>query len=230
MYTCNSCHQPIHQCCCNGSCPLGYIDFSCIIYHKSNNEVTELDGLNLSNGATLELIIETIDEKVKQLNVLDFTLPCLRASYVVNTMKQFTEAVDTKLCALATDVATALANSNTPITANDSTSIDFTTSGTLDHTVTAAIIVSPQADNLLSILSDGVYSAPQTLSINYTDKLISISNGNTINLTSLFVGGFLGNLGSDPSSPEDGQYWWRTDTSELKIRVNGTTRNITTTV
>jgi len=69
-----------------------------VIYHKSNSAVSELDGLNLSNGATLELVIESIDEKIKQLNVIDFDLPCLRQNYVVNTLQQFIQAVDTELC------------------------------------------------------------------------------------------------------------------------------------
>lgn len=96
--TCQYCHNSCSSCSCSYTgCPV-QLDFSCVIYHKSNNEVTELDGLNLSNGATLELVIESLDEKIKQLKVLDFSLPCLRASYVINTMQQFVTAVDTELC------------------------------------------------------------------------------------------------------------------------------------
>lgn len=101
MCTCSNCYNPCQRCTCyvTSGCPV-QLDFECIIYHKNNSDITELDGLNLSNGATLELVIESIDEKIKQLKVLDFNLPCLRASYVINTMQQFTEAVDTELCSI----------------------------------------------------------------------------------------------------------------------------------
>ncbi len=106
-YTSSNC-QPCYQqpCYVTSGCPI-QLDFSCVLYHKSNNEVTELDGLNLSNGATLELVIETIDEKIKQLAVLDFSLPFLRESYVINTMKQFTEAVDTELSTITSGVSSS---------------------------------------------------------------------------------------------------------------------------
>lgn len=81
---------------CTTGCPI-QLDFSCVIYHKNNNEVSELDGLNLSNGATLELVVETLDEKIKQVNVLDVSLTYLRSKYVINTLKQFEAAVDTEL-------------------------------------------------------------------------------------------------------------------------------------
>lgn len=96
--TCSTCYNPCNSCTCyvTTGCPL-QLDFSCVLYHKNNNEVTELDGLNLSNGATLELVIESIDEKIKQLAVVNFTLTYLRQSYVINTMQQFCEAVDAEL-------------------------------------------------------------------------------------------------------------------------------------
>lgn len=100
-YSCGSCSPCTCQSSCNGvvvtsGCPI-QLDFSCILYHKSNGEVTELDGLNLTNGATLELVIETIDEKIKQVAVLDTTLTYLRTKYVINTLQQFLTAVDTEL-------------------------------------------------------------------------------------------------------------------------------------
>ena len=100
---CGGWHADCDPCYVTTGCPL-QLDFSCVLYHKNNNEVTELDGLGLSNGATLELVVETIDEKVKQLNVLNFNLACLRQSYVINTMQQFCEAVDTEICSLKTRV------------------------------------------------------------------------------------------------------------------------------
>lgn len=101
---CNPCYST--PCYVTSGCPI-QLDFSCILYHKNNNEVTELDGLNLSNGATLELVIETLDEKIKQLAVLDFSLPYLRSLYVINTMKQFVEAVDTELSGITSGTASS---------------------------------------------------------------------------------------------------------------------------
>lgn len=221
---CNNCDP-----CSSSSCPV-QLDMACVFYHKNNNEISELDGLGLPNGSSLELIIETIDEKIKQLNVVNFTLPCLRAEYVVNTMQQFAQAVDTKLCILAEDIADAAADSGTILTVNDSATINFTASGTLSHTLTGIVKFSATSPNMAEGLSDGIYVPPQTLSINYTTKELTISDGNTVDLTSLVcgVGGFLGNVSSDPVAV-DGQYWWNTASSELKIKVNGTTKVITTT-
>lgn len=102
---CNRCGSNCYTVVTSG-CPI-QLDFSCILYHKSNNEVTELDGLNLANGSTLQLVIETLDEKIKQLNVLDLTLTYLRTKYTVNTMQQFVTAVETELSEL-NDRVTAL--------------------------------------------------------------------------------------------------------------------------
>lgn len=100
-YKCGWNHDPCNPCTVivTSGCPL-QLDFSCILYHKNNNEVTELDGLSLTNGATLQLFAETVDEKIKQLNVLSTSLPCLRESYVINTLQQFLVAVDTEICNL----------------------------------------------------------------------------------------------------------------------------------
>lgn len=228
---CPSCSNPCSQCCCTtvvGGCPI-QLDFSCVLYHKDNNEVTELDGLSLTNGATLELVIEEIDEQVKQLKVSTFSLPCLRVDYVVNTLQQFCEAVDTKLCLVSDDVEDALAASQVELTANDSTTIDFTTSGDLNHTVTASVILSEATGQLITEEADGLHVAPQTLSVDYVEKTISISDGNTINIASLLTSpsGFLGNLSSDPTA-DDGDYWYNTSSNTLKIKVNGTVKTITT--
>lgn len=78
------------------TCPIK-LDFSCVIYNKANNDLGNLPNLNLSNGATLKLFAETVDAKFTNTNFLNYTLPILRQSYVVNTQKQFSEAVDTQL-------------------------------------------------------------------------------------------------------------------------------------
>jgi hypothetical protein len=122
-------------------------DASQVLYHKNNNSASLLTCLGLGNGATLQLILETIDTKICQLNVPDWTLTFIRESHVVNTLNQFGVAVD----------------------------------------------------ELLSGLQDQISAM-----------------------------GFLGNVTSDPVAV-DGQYWFRTDTDQLKIRLNGLVRIITIT-
>jgi len=218
---CDPCSTP-------AGCPI-QLDFSCVIYHKDNNAVSELDGLAMTNGATLEAVIEAIDEKVKLLTVTGWSLPYLRATYVVNTLQQFAQSVDIELDLLRTDINTALASATTSLTANDSATIDFTTSGSLDHTLTGSVKLSTNVSgNRITAQTDGLHVSAQTLSVNTTNKTISISDGNTVSFAAALssASGFLGNLASDPSSPVDGQYWWRTDTSALRIQLNGITRTI----
>jgi hypothetical protein len=202
---------------------------SCVFYHKDNDKLTELDGLNFTNGATLEIIIEAIDEKIKDLDVVDFNLPCLRIGYVINTLKQFSEAVDTELCLIKDSITELESEVATPITANDSATIDFSTSGTLDHTITASVKLSATSGNRLTEELDGIYVDGQILSIDYDAKTITISSGNTLSFASLMSGtlGFLGNLADDPSAT-DGQYWYNTTSNLLKIKVNGLVKTITT--
>jgi hypothetical protein len=202
---------------------------SCVFYHKDNNKLTELDGLNFSNGATLEIIIESIDEKIKDLNVVDFNLPCLRVGYVINTMEQFAEAVDTELCLIKDSITDLSEEVGVELTAVDSATIDFSTSGTLDHTLTGSVKLSATSGNRLTEELDGIYVDGQIISIDYDAKTISISDGNTLSFASLMSGtlGFLGNLASDPSAI-DGQYWYNTSGNVLKIKVNGLVKTITT--
>jgi hypothetical protein len=210
------------------------LDFSCVIYHKDNNDVSELDGLNMTNGATLEAVIEAIDEKVKLLTVSGWSLTYLRSGYVVNTLQQFAQSVDTELDLLRADIDTALGSSTTSLSVSDSATIDFTASGTLNHTLTGSVKLSSLVSgNRITAQTDGLHVSAQTLSVNASAKTLTISDGNTINIASLLsaASGFLGNLTADPSSPQDGQYWFRTDLSAsagLKIRLNGSTRTITT--
>lgn len=97
--SCNSCHRPLQYCTCTPSCDdcMVQLDTKCVFYHKDNNNTSLLTGLGLQNGATLNLILETIDEKIRQLNVLNASLPILRADYVVNNLQGFLTAVDTEI-------------------------------------------------------------------------------------------------------------------------------------
>jgi hypothetical protein len=229
-------HTPMVSICdpCNTNtgCPI-QLDWDCSIYHKDNNEVTALTCLGLTNGATLNQFAEAVDTYICQLNVLNYDLPCLRDDYTVNSLKQFAEAVDTVLCQVQSDIVGLEGSVTTPITPVDTNSIDLATSGVNMHTITANVKVSANAGNRLTIQADGLYSSPNVLSVNYSTKELSLVGSNTVSLAALFtpVSGFLGNVTADPSSPIDGQYWFRTDlaaASGLKIRLNGATRTITT--
>lgn len=223
---CSPCQDP-------GPCPLK-LDTQCVIYHKDNNTLTGLVNLGLGNGATLQLILDTIDTYIGQIKASEWLLPCLRAvPFTINTLQQFGQAVDTQLCLLQQEIDTLAGEAATPLVVIDTFSINLTNSGTLGHHLQADVRVSAIAGNQLSIVADGVVVTPQTLSINYTDKTLSISDGNTVDFSSLVcgVGGFLGNVTSDPTAA-DGQYWYRTDLSAnagLRIKLNGNVKTITLT-
>lgn len=107
---CNTCYQYDNYCTCRHSLvnPINLqIDSAQVIYHKSNGEISELTNLDLSNGATLELILETIDAKLEPItSILSTTLTYLRTKYVVNTLSQFLVAVSTELGELNTTAVT----------------------------------------------------------------------------------------------------------------------------
>lgn len=220
--------NPYPPCGSNG-CPI-LLDSTCVIYHKNMNTASGLINLNLPNGSTLELILNTIDAQLGAVNVTAWSLPFLRTIYTIGTLQQFGQAVDTQLGLINTAITTLETEVAVPIVANDSSTIDFTQSGTLGHTFTAAAKISATANNLLQIESDGLYSVPQILSIDPVAKTLSISSGNEVDFSALICGasGFLGNFTADPTST-DGQYWYRTDLglTGLKIRLNGVTRTIT---
>jgi hypothetical protein len=221
--------NPYPPCGPNG-CPI-LLDSTCVIYHKNMNTTSGLINLNLPNGSTLELILNTIDAQLGQLNVPLWSLPFLRAvPYTIGTLQQFGQAVDTEFSVLSAAIIALQTAVAVPLVANDSTTIDFTQSGTLNHTFTGMVKVSANAFNLLAIEPDGLYATPQTLSIDAVNKLLTITEGNTVDFSSLICGasGFLGNVTVDPTST-DGQYWWNTTSNQLKIKVNGIIKIITTT-
>lgn len=101
---CQSCYKPCQSCSCTTQCvttgcPI-QLDSSCVFYHKNNSELSELENLGIQNGATLEYILEVIDATLGDsgIDILNFSLPCLRDRYTVNTLQQFAQAVDTDLC------------------------------------------------------------------------------------------------------------------------------------
>lgn len=225
---CSSCKPKCDPCQNNGPCPTK-LDFDCIIYHKSNNQISGLQCLGLTNGATLTLFAETVDTYICQLKVLNWDLECLRdAGYTINTVQQFGEAVDVELCELQAQIDALVADMAVPITTTPTATITFSLSGDLDHHISANVNVSAIAGNKLVVLGDGLAVAPQTLSIDYTEKTLSISDGNTVDFSSLVcgVGGWLGNVVADPTAI-DGQYWFRTDLDQLRIKLNGGVRQIT---
>lgn len=129
MY-CNTCNEVILSTGCGYTTSLVnpttlMLDASQILYHKDNGSISELTNLNISNGGTLELILETIDAKVAPLtSVLSTTLTYLRTKYVVNDLSQFLVSVSTELGLLNTEVLagsqwTTVARPTSPIAGQD---------------------------------------------------------------------------------------------------------------
>lgn len=216
---------------CGNGCPI-QLDSNCVIYHKCNDQISGLVNLGLTNGATAQLIFDSIDPWIGYLKASLWSIPFLRAvPFTITTLPQFATAVDTELSLFSTEIATLTAAANTPITPVDSTSIDLSVSGSLNHTLTGVVKISATASNQVSIVSDGLLVAPQTLSISGNN--LTISSGNTVDFSALLCQtGWQGNVTVDPSGAVDGDYWFRTDLSAasgLKIKVNGAVRTITTT-
>lgn len=231
---CNKCYQPFCGGTCNenpceSGCPIK-LDFACIVYNKDGKEASKLSGLNLPNGSTLRLVVELLDEKIKQLDVVNYALPHLRQSHVINNVKKFAEVVDSTLASLRSDILSLSSESSPNVIGIASSSINLATSGTQGHTIKADLKLSASEGNTLTILGDGLYNNPQTLGINYLTKSLTISNGNSVDLTPLVQApsGYLGKVIADPSSPLDGNYWFNSSQNKLKIRVGDTIKEIVT--
>lgn len=221
--------SPFPVCGPNG-CPI-LLDSACVIYHQNMNTPSNLINLNLPNGSTLQLILDTIDSQLGNVNVTSWNLPILRAITPITTLRQFGEAVDTQIGLINVAISGLVAD-NIANTVTDTPTIHFGVSGTLGRNITGNVKISATANNLLIAESDGLYSTPQTLSIDVVNKKLTITEGNTVDFSSLICGasGFLGNLTADPTAT-DGQYWFRTDLSAtvgLRIKLNGAVRTITT--
>jgi hypothetical protein len=107
-YPCNCVQQNLLPCnpCSTTSdgCPIK-LDTACVIYHKSLSTPSGLEALNLPNGSTLDLILDTIDVQLRQINVPDWTLPFLDDSYVINTLEQFGTAVDSQFAEVDSQIS-----------------------------------------------------------------------------------------------------------------------------
>lgn len=216
--------------CPPGTCPI-QLDTSCSIYHKNMNVLSGLVNLNLPNGSTLELILNTIDGQLGVLNVNLWPLSFLRSvPYVITNLAQFGSAVDTQFNLIAGQISTLQADVNVPNTATDTETVHFVLTGTLDRNISADVKVSATSGNQLTIQPDGLFSQAQNLSVDYTTGMLTITDGNTVDFTPFMGKGWKGNVTSDPASV-DGDYWFRTDLSTasgLKIKLNGAVRTITT--
>lgn len=209
----------------NTGCPI-QLDWDCIIYHKDNNEVSNLTCLGLTNGATLNQFAELIDTYICQLDVSEYSLPCLREDYTINSLELFAEAVDTEICLIKDSIETLETQINLPITPIDSQSVNLTVSGVSNHTIQADLILDPATDNRLSISGTGVLVAPQVLQPDYVNKTLKISGANNVvQMASFFttVQGYLGPVASDPVGTVAGQSWYNTTSSLFKFNVDGTT-------
>lgn len=226
-----NCNCKKNDCGCNdvcNSCPIK-LDFSCIIYNKDSSEVSTLDGFNLPNGTSLKGLIEVLDEKIKDLDVSKYNLLFIRQNYIVNSFKQLNESIDTILNDLFGQINNINTNISTQLTVVNSSSLTFSTSGILNHTLTGSIKIS-QSDELLSILNDGLFVEPQLLSVDYSTKKLTISHGNTVDLSGIVCSpsGYLGNLSSDPTTAINGNYWFNTTQNKLKIKINNLIKEIIT--
>lgn len=89
------------------------IDCQCIIYHKFNSNSSTLTNLGITNGATLELILSTIDPYIGQLKVTNFDISYLRTLYVINSMQQFCESVSTELSSVHDSIEAGITSDST---------------------------------------------------------------------------------------------------------------------
>jgi hypothetical protein len=105
---CDPCSEP-------QACPIN-LDTSCIFYNLYE-QTNDLPCLGFSNGTSLKLILEEIDERLCQNlpNIASYNLPCLRDSYVVTNFQQFSEAVDEELCLVRADLSLIISNLQTQV-------------------------------------------------------------------------------------------------------------------
>lgn len=63
------------------------------------NSQSELSNLDLENGSTLELILNTIDDYIGQIKAANWSFPILEdeLGYTINTLQQFATAVDEQI-------------------------------------------------------------------------------------------------------------------------------------
>jgi len=202
----------------------GPIDAGNVFYHLYNNSLSELVNMKIPNQTPISLIFATIDGFIGPLIVEDWYIPNIQAAFPnVNftNVQQFGQAVDYEIGVLFATMTAISGQSLVALSATNTPTIDFILTGTLNRNISANVNLSAASGNTLSINDDGLFNPPQQLTINYLTNQIGISGGNTVNLPNA-PSGWLGNLSADPGTAIDGQYWYNTSSSQLKMKANGT--------
>jgi hypothetical protein len=218
----------------NRDCDRGepfFLDSAQVIYHLGNNQLSNLNNLGFPNGTPLQTILDKIDYFIGFLNITQWTIPNIKTYFPgVNfqNLQQFGQAVDAELGVINSNLATLSGATSTPLTSTNTESITFVLTGVQNKNISGFVNISSSSGNTLILNPDGLFATPQQLNVDYNANTISITDGNTVALPNN-PQGFLGNLSSDPSSPQDGQYWFNTSSSQLKIRLDGAVRIVTIT-
>lgn len=106
-----TCEQNCEPCAEEQVCKIN-LDSSCVFYNLASANPSALTCVDLPNGTSLKVILETLDEKLCNLtpDINGYNLPCLRNSYVVTNFRQFSESVDSELCTIKTQLLTEIQN------------------------------------------------------------------------------------------------------------------------
>ena len=144
-------------------------------------------------------------------------------------VQQFGQAVDYEIGILFATMTAISGQSLVPLSSTNTPTIDFVLTGTLNRNISANVNVSAASGNTLTINPDGLFDAPQQLTINYLTNEIGISGGNTVNLPNA-PAGYLGNLSADPGTAVDGNTWYNTTSSQYEVKVNGAVHVVTISV
>ena len=214
-----------------GRGPQLFLDSAQVIYHLEQNQLSNLNNLGFPNGTPLQPILDKIDYFIGFLNITQWNIPNIKTFFPgVNfvNLQQFGQAVDSILGTFNSDIIAVSGATSIPLSSTNTESITFDLSGAGNKNISGFVNISAASGNTLAVLTDGLFAAPQSLSVNYTTNAISISGGNSVALPNN-PQAFLGNLSADPGSAIDGNYWYNTTSSQLKIRLNGAVRVITIT-
>lgn len=183
---CNTCFQDDCLCndpCSNNGCPIN-LEASCVFYKLEDTTPSGLTCIGLPNGTNLKIILEAFDQKLCSISGFSYSpydLGCLRDSYVITNVQQFSEAVATEICATKTN----LNNVNTSLTASI-TNINSTLAGILVPSLTdnCFLGITP-TDTLSQILQKILDTLCSILNINFTDQspVLNAINSNSIQFT-----------------------------------------------
>jgi hypothetical protein len=208
-----------------------FLDSAQVIYHLANNQLSNLNNLGFPNGTPLQPILDKIDYFIGFLNITQWNIPNLKTYFpFVNfqNLQQFGQAVDAELGIINANLTALSGATSTPLSSTNTDSFTFVLTGVQNKNISGFVNISSASGQTLILNSDGLYAAPQQLNVDYNTNVISISDGNSVALPNN-PQGYLGNLSADPGSPQDGQYWYNTTSSQLKMRLDGATRIITIT-